>query len=113
MDLRRLQLGTTNGVVYILGALDTTMEDPRRRLEEGSGCRSPERLLRLAQQLEREIRGIRDVRDVIFKLDNVTKRGGRWRMRGDPELVRRAGAPPAGGVGLRTTGGGLEKGSTT
>ena len=90
VDIQQLQLGTTNGVVYVIGQLDTTMEDPRRRLEEGAGRQSAERVLRLALHLERELRGIRDVRDVIFRFDNVLKRGGRWRMVGQPDLALRA-----------------------
>ena len=90
VDIQQLQLGTTNGVVYVIGQLDTTMEDPRRRLEEGAGRQSAERVLRLALHLERELRGIRDVRDVIFRFDNVLKRGGRWRMVGQPDVALRA-----------------------
>lgn len=90
VDVSRLQLGTTNGVVYLMGSLDTTVMDPGRRQAAGrSGDwqpaavpqRSPaERLLHLAMSLEKEIRRIRDVRDVVFKLDNVFKRSGRWRI---------------------------------
>jgi hypothetical protein len=82
VDIQQLQLGTTNGVVYVIGELDTTMEDPRRRLDEGTRRSSADRVLRLAMRLEREIRTIRDVRDVVFKLKNVYKRGGRWRAVG-------------------------------
>ena len=102
VDIQQLQLGTTNGVVYVIGQLDTTMEDPRRRLEEGAGRQSAERVLRLALHLERELRGIRDVRDVIFRFDNVFKRGGRWRMVGEPESIQR---PVMGRTG-RVGGGG-------
>ena len=99
VDIQQLQLGTTNGVIYVIGKLDTTMEDPRRRLEEGAGRLSAERVLRLAMHLERELRGIRDVRDVIFKLDNVLKRGGRWRMVGEPESIQRTAVGRTGGAG--------------
>jgi hypothetical protein len=79
VDVSRLQIGTTNGVIYILGHLETTMEDPRRRLEVSVEGGALERLLLLARQLERDLRRIRDVRDVIFKFENITKRGGKWR----------------------------------
>jgi hypothetical protein len=87
VDIQHLQLGTTNGVVYILGDLDTRLEDPRRRLDEGAERSATERVVRLAMRLEREIRGIRDVRDVVFKFNNLYKRGGRWRIVGHEESV--------------------------
>ena len=80
VDVSRLQLGTTNGVVYIMGSLDTTMEDPHRRVDEIVHRAASERVLRLAMSLEKSVRRIRDVRDVVFKLDNIHKRGGRWRV---------------------------------
>ena len=98
VDLQRLQLGTTNGVVYILGALDSTMEDPRRRLDEGAERSSTERVLRLAMRLERELRGMRDVRDVVFKFDNVFKRGGRWRILGETSAVGQPAGRGTGGI---------------
>ena len=91
VDVARLQLGTTNGVVYLMGTLDTTIMDPTKRkvASQNPGERpsvivpqwsTAERVLHLASSLEREIRRLRDVRDVVFKLDNVFKRGGRWRI---------------------------------
>jgi len=79
VDVSRLQIGTTNGVIYILGHFETTMEDPRHRLDVAQEGGAMERLLLLARHLERDLRRIRDVRDVIFKLDNISKRGGTWR----------------------------------
>lgn len=79
VDVSRLQIGTTNGVVYVMGHLETTMEDPGRRWEEVQSRSSGERILRLAMTLDRSLRRLPDVRDVIFKLDNATRRGGRWR----------------------------------
>ena len=76
VDVSLLQIGTTNGVVYILGHLDSTMEDPGRRVRVPG---PNERILRLAMTLDKDLRRVRDVRDVVFKLDNVMKRGGRWR----------------------------------
>ena len=78
VDVSRLQLGATNGIVYIIGSLDTTMEDRDRRLEQMG---KEDRILVLARTVERDIRRIRDVRDVVFKLDTIVKRGGRWRFR--------------------------------
>ena len=98
VDVNRLQLGTTNGVVYIMGALDTTMEDPYRRMDEAVNQASSERLIRLAMSLEKSLRRIPEVRDVVFRLENLHKRGGRWRANLDSD-VRRAMGPP------RSTGG--------
>ena len=79
VDVAEIQIGTTNGVVYLLGRLDTSMEDPERNTGGSRRQVALVRLLRLAMQLERELRKLRDVRDVVFKFDNVSKRGGRWR----------------------------------
>jgi hypothetical protein len=98
VDIQRLQLGCTNGVIYIVGTLDTTMEDPRRRLDEGAQKTAAERVLRLVMRMERELRSIRDVRDVIFKFDNVHKRGGRWRTVGESESAGRAAKAASGGA---------------
>lgn len=80
VDVSRLRLGTTNGVVYIIGTLDTTMEDPHRRVDEVVHLAASDRVLRLAVSLEKYLRRMPDVRDVVFKLDNIYKRGGRWRV---------------------------------
>lgn len=79
VDVELLQLGATNGVVYIMGRLDTTLEDPGRRMDEQVHRDAAVRVLQLALSLERDLRRIRDVRDVVFKLENAYKRGGRWR----------------------------------
>jgi len=86
VDVGRLQIGTTSGVVYIMGVLDTTMEDPHRRVDEIVHRGTGERVLRLAMSLERFLRRIPDVRDVVFKLENVHKRGGRWRVTLDSDV---------------------------
>jgi hypothetical protein len=77
VDVAALQIGTTNGVIYVLGRLDTTVEDPHKR--DDARQRSVERLLILVSALEKDLRRIRDVRDVVLKFDNLCKRGGRWR----------------------------------
>jgi len=93
VNLAALQIGTTNGVVYLLGWLETTLEDPERALAAARHEPAETRTLRLAMQLEREIRRLREVRDIVFKLDNVAKRGGRWRItaqRGESDAAARA-----------------------
>jgi hypothetical protein len=79
VDVTRLQLGATNGVVYVMGFLDTVVADPQRRADQAMRRGDGERALRLAMLLDKEIRRLHFVRDVVFKLDNVYKRGGRWR----------------------------------
>jgi hypothetical protein len=80
VDVVRLQVGTTNGVVYLIGSLGTSVEEQNRREDDPQRLSPPERTLHLAKTLEKDIRRIREVRDVVFKLDNVYKRGGRWRL---------------------------------
>jgi hypothetical protein len=80
VDMSRLQLGTTNGVVYIMGVLDSTAEvqiPDKREIEEVDPAK---RVLFLAMRLERDLRRMRDVRDVVFKLENATKIRGRWQL---------------------------------
>ena len=96
VDVTAIQIGTTNGVVYLLGRLDTTMEDPERRTGESRRQATLVRMLRLAIQLERELRKLRDVRDVVFKFDNVTKRGGRWRAADGARSVTMVGSAISG-----------------
>jgi hypothetical protein len=38
-------------------------------------------LLALVRKVEKEIRTIPGVRDIVFKLDNFEKRGGQWKRR--------------------------------
>jgi hypothetical protein len=77
VDVNRLQLGTTNGVVYVIGTLETTQEDPSRANNEHRD--HDDRLCHLVLRLEKELRRLPDVRDLVFKLENLSKRSGRWR----------------------------------
>ena len=89
VDVSRLQIGTTNKVVYVMGHLDSTVADPQRRAGGVERRSDDERALRMAQLLDRELRRMPMVRDVVFKLDNVCRRGGRWRCNDIPEEERR------------------------
>lgn len=91
VDVSALQIGTTNGVIYVLGRFDTTVEDPGKRDERHRRTGAIERLLILVSALEKDLRRIRNVRDVVFKLDNLSKRGGRWRVADGTTAVRRTG----------------------
>jgi hypothetical protein len=75
-DLAKLEYGVTNGVVYLMGTLRTStlqaLEDATEsRLHEAS----------LAAWLERTLKHMNGVRDVVFRLDRVQKVGCRWRSR--------------------------------
>jgi hypothetical protein len=76
IDLVKLEHGVTNGVVYLSGGLVsylTTRTDDTAEIKV--------REAELANSLERTIRQIPGVRDVLFKLDRVVKVGWRWRPR--------------------------------
>jgi hypothetical protein len=72
VDVSRLQIGTTNGVVYLMGHLDSVIGDPESD-ENGA-----ERALRLAALVDKELRRLPMVRDIVYKLENVRKRAGKW-----------------------------------
>ncbi len=76
IDLSKLQFGVTNGVVYIQGSLRPHV---RESLSDGQQDRVQDAVN--AGRLERALRQIPGVRDVIFQLDNVVKVGWRWRPR--------------------------------
>ena len=76
IDLGRLDYGVTNGVVYLRGCLRTSGLDDERNSED---ARLEE--ITLAGRLERALRQIPGVRDVIFQLDHIVKTGYRWRRR--------------------------------
>jgi hypothetical protein len=78
VDVSRLQIGTTNGIVYLIGYLDTKADDPTRRTDEVRSTSIEDRALRTAQMLDKQLRRLPDVRDVIFKLENVHRKGRVW-----------------------------------
>jgi hypothetical protein len=82
VDVSRLQIGTTNGVVYLMGHLDSVIGDPER--DEIAS----ERPMRLAMLVEKELRRMPMVRDVVFKLENVRKRSGKWHASDGVETAR-------------------------
>ena len=73
IDLYNIEHGTTNGVVYVKGTLRAGIWD-----ESGDGRLAE---LQTAHRLERALRGIPGVRDVVFRLDRVVKVGRRWELR--------------------------------
>jgi hypothetical protein len=71
VDLRSVTIGTTNGVVYVGGAL---------RAAEGPGggatALDPVRRDAWRDRIRREIAAIPDVRDVVFQLEEPNPPGG-------------------------------------
>ena len=76
IDLTKLEYSVTNGVVYLRGSLHPYLGerelDPRKNRETQA---------ELANRLERSLRGIPGVRDVVFQLDRLVKVGWRWKVR--------------------------------
>jgi len=77
IDTSRVDFGTSNGVVYVRGILRQVYG--RKQLEEDE--EGLDNLLALVRKVEKEIRTIPGVRDIVFKLDNFEKRGGQWKRR--------------------------------
>jgi hypothetical protein len=77
IDTSRVDFGTSNGVVYVRGILRQVYG--RKQLEEDD--EEVDNLLALVRKVEKEIRTIPGVRDIVFKLDNFEKRGGQWKRR--------------------------------
>jgi hypothetical protein len=98
VDVSRLQIGTTNGTVYIIGILEPAVEDALERSGVTAERGASERLIRLASIIEKELRRVRDVRDVVFNFKNLRKRGRTWAVVGDG-----AGRRPMGPAGTQPT----------
>lgn len=76
IDLSKIEYGVTNSVVYLRGSVRTfairQSSDPSRdRLEE----------IESMVRLEKAIRAIPGVKDVIFQMDHLVKVGWRWKPR--------------------------------
>lgn len=75
IDTSKVEFGTTNGVVYIKGMI-ATPEDMKALKAIGGRSR-----LDLIVKIEKEIRRLPDVKDVVFKLKDYEKTGGKWMRR--------------------------------
>ena len=77
IDTTQLDYGTMNGIVYLRGSVR------REVLQSGGKDKdSPEESIRLLMvRLERQIRAVRGVRDVVCNLQNVSKVKGQWTAR--------------------------------
>ena len=82
IDVSALQIGTTNGVVYLLGNFEPMVEDALQRSGQTQENDPVRRILRLIQLVEKDLRRIRGLRDVVFNLRNARKKGGTWRIVG-------------------------------
>jgi len=83
IDVSRVQIGTTNGVVYLMGTLEPSVEDALERAGVSIETRNAvERLLRLVGVIDKDLRRIRGVRDVVFNLRNIRKKGRTWNFIG-------------------------------
>lgn len=76
IDLSRIEYGVTNSVVYLRGSVRTfsirqSIDPSRDRLEE----------IEAMMRLEKALRAIPGVRDVIFQMDHLVKVGWRWKPR--------------------------------
>jgi hypothetical protein len=76
VDLSKVEHGVTNSVVYIKGSLrpyfmEVDDDLSRAKLQE----------IDIASKLERLLKAIPGVRDVVFQLDRVVKVGWRWKVR--------------------------------
>jgi hypothetical protein len=74
IDTTLLDHGATNGVVYVRGTLRRNLI---RAEKDGQ-----EDVVLLVRRLEREVRNIRGVRDMVCNLVNLAKVGGRWVIKG-------------------------------
>jgi hypothetical protein len=76
IDLTRIEHGVTNSVVYIWGSLVSLMSH---------GCDDPDRLreeeIALAGKLDKALRSLPGVRDVIYRLKGLVRLGRKWKRR--------------------------------
>lgn len=74
VDTSKLDHGAINGVIYLRGRLV-------REISRSTNGSEEESLTLLARNLERELKNIRGVRDVVYNLENLIKARGRWMPR--------------------------------
>ena len=76
VDLSKLEHGVTNQVIYIRGSLRPYFSRVGEDLTEAKMNE-----VQLVTKLERLLRGLGGVKDVVFHLDRVEKVGWRWRSK--------------------------------
>jgi len=82
VDVSALQIGTTNGVVYLMGSFEPAVEDALQRVGQPPERDPAQRILRLLMVVDRDLKRLRGVRDVVLNLRNVRRKGGIWKVRG-------------------------------
>ncbi len=75
IDTGQLTHGAVNGVVYLKGRL---RKETLRAEDSDDTEESP---LLLVRRLERALREVNGVRDVVYNLEHITKVKGRWVQR--------------------------------
>jgi len=74
VDTKRLHVGTVDGVVHIEGELKQSLS-----LAPTIGVGRPP--LQFVRKIERELRAIPGVRDVVFTIEGFEKVGSEWKRR--------------------------------
>lgn len=74
VDLNKVEHGTTNGVIYVRGALRNFSFDRSDELGESRLAEAA-----FVHRVEKTLRRIPGVRDVVFQLERVVKVGTRWK----------------------------------
>lgn len=76
IDLSKVEHGATNCVIYLRGSIrpyfTAVSDDPSQAKQDE---------INMVTKLERSLRALPGVRDVVFHLDRVVKVGWRWRPR--------------------------------
>lgn len=72
IDIRRLDFGSVNGVAYVRGALRRNPLFPAPAIASGDDD------LKLLQVLDRDLRTIAGVKDVVLTVDGFERRGEHW-----------------------------------
>ena len=78
LDVDRLDIGTTNGVVYLIGTFEPLVQGNAKRQSR----QDTNSLIKLVVVVEKEIRRLRGVREVVFQLSNLKKRRKSWAATG-------------------------------
>ncbi len=75
VDLTKVEYSVTNGVIYLRGTLCPYVIE---RNTDAASTRDAQ--IELATRLERSLRMIPGVRDIVFQLDRLSKVGWRWKV---------------------------------
>ncbi len=73
IDLRGLSFGSVNGVIYLRGALKRNPLFPT-----AAGVEGPDDELKLLHLLDRDLRAIEGVKDLVLEIDGFELRGEHW-----------------------------------